>query len=173
MLSAIVLACDAAEPRLAPPRAVVASVSALVPAVVAGLVREASLAATAGNEALHQIADYAGCRLVEATAAADVLQAAVTAAPGPLILILQAGCVPEHGFVEELADFMSMGADLGALLRQSPPGGLARLFPSFAPAAALIGARSAMRKNGGRSLAALAKALRPERAFRCRAIRIG
>lgn len=173
MLSAIVLACDAAEPQPATPEAVVASVSALVPAVVAGLIREASLAVTAGEEAMHKIADHAGCQIVEAMAAADVLQAAVAAAPGPLLILLRAGCVPQQGFVEELADFMREGADLGALLREMPTGGLARLFPSLAPAAGLVGARSAMRKSAGQSLAALARALRPKRTFRCRAIRIG
>ena len=172
MLSAIVLACDAAEPDLATPEAVVASVGALVPAVIAGLIREASLATAAGNAAMGEIADHAGCTLIETATVAEVLPAAIAAARGPRLLVLRAGCVPEQGFIEELADLLQSGVDRGALLRQVPRRGLARLFPSLSPVAGLIGPKFSMRDSGGGSLAALARAARPARVLRCRAIRI-
>ena len=169
MLSAIVLACDASQPHPAEPEAVVASLAALVPAVIAGLVREASLAVTAGDAAMREIADHAGCRLVEAVAAADVLPAALAAARGPRVLVLRAGCVPEQGFAEELADFLRSDPADCALLRQMPARGLARILPSLAPVAGLVGAQSAMLEAGRRSLADLARTLHPSRVFRCRA----
>jgi hypothetical protein len=173
MLSAIVLACDASQPHPADPEAVVASLAALVPAVLAGLVREASLAVTAGDEAMQEIADHAGCRLVEAVAAADVLPAALAAARGPGVLVLRAGCVPEQSFPEEIADFLRRDPDGCALFRQTPLRGLARIFPSLAPVAGLLGTQSRMLGARRASLADLARALRASRVFRCRTMHVG
>ena len=173
MLSAIVLACDASQPHPARPEAVVASLAALVPAVIDGLVHEASLAVTAGDPTMREIADHAGCQLVEAVAAAEVLAAALAAARGPRVLVLRAGCVPDQGFGEDLAEFLRAGPDDCALLRQTPSGRLARFLPWLAPVAGVAGARVRMREAGKRSLEDLARVLRPPRIFRCRAIRVG
>jgi hypothetical protein len=173
MVSAVVLVCDATQPHPAEPEAVVASLAALVPAVVAGLVREASLAVTAGDAAMRDIADYAGCQLVEAVAAADVLPAALAAARGPCVLVLRAGCVPDQGFAEELADFLRAGADECAVLRQTPLRGLARIFPWLAPVAGVIGTQPRLRQARRQSLKDLSRALRPRRVFHCRTTRAG
>ncbi|HWG04455.1 MAG TPA: transposase [Beijerinckiaceae bacterium] len=173
MLSAIVLACDAAEARLATPEAMVMSLGALVPAVVAALVREASIATVAGDAQMAEIAHHAGCALVEAATAAEALPVAIAAAHNPAVLVLRAGCVPEPGFIEELVEFLQFGVDRGALLRQVPRNGLARLFPSLAPAAGLVGPKWAMQGKDQTSLQALARALRPQVVLRCRATRIG
>lgn len=172
MLSAVVLACDSSQPHPAQPEAVTASLAALVPAVIAGLIREGILAVTAGNAAMREIADHAGCRLVEAATAAEVLPAALAAARGPRVLVLRAGCVPEQGFPEELAEFLGSDPNDCALLRQMADG-LARILPWLAPIAGVAGAQPHMRDAGQRSLDGLARALRPRRVFRCRATRVG
>jgi hypothetical protein len=46
-------------------------------------------------------------------------------------------------------------------------------LPSLAPPAALVGTKSLIEAAGRRSFADLARALKPSRNFRCRAIRIG
>lgn len=173
MVSAVVLACDASQPQPADPAAVMASLGALVPAAIAGVVREASLAVTTGEEAMREIADHAGCRLVEAPAAADVLAAALAAARHPRVLVLRAGCVPEPGFAEEIAEFLRSHPEGSAVLRQSPSSGLARIFSSLAPVTGLIGPRSQMRKARRRSLAALARTMPASRVFFCRTMGLG
>ena len=173
MLSAVVIACDAAQPHPATPEAVVASLAALVPAVIAGLVGEASLVVMTGDAAMRDIADHAGCRLVEAVAAADVLAAGLAAARGPRLLVLRAGCIPGRGFVEELADFLRSGAEESALLRQTPMRGLARLLPWRAAIAGVIGTQSRLRAANRQSLQDLGRKLRPSRVFLCRELRVG
>ena len=172
MLSAIVLACDASQPHPADPEAVAASLAALVPAVISGIVREASIAVTAGDATMREIADHAGCQLVEA-APEDVLSAALAGARGPRVLVLRAGCLPEQGFPEEIADFLRSNPDRGDVLRQTPLRGLARLFPSLAPVAGFVGTRAQMQKARPRSLGDLARTQHASRVFFCRSMLVG
>ena len=107
MLS-VVVATDNSERTLVP------TLAALVPGATAGLVREVILADPGSRDATAEVADIAGCRmLVSAAPLAARLAQAAQAARAPWLLFLDAGAVPQAGWIEETSRFIEDAALAG------------------------------------------------------------
>jgi glycosyltransferase involved in cell wall biosynthesis len=105
MLSAII-ATHESERTLVP------TLSALVPAVAAGLLREVVVADGGSCDATAEVAEIAGCRFISSTEPLGArLMAAAAAAKSPWLMFLRAGCVPETGWIAA-ADGFIQSADL-------------------------------------------------------------
>jgi hypothetical protein len=177
MLSVIVL-CNpipAAGRPAADGEAVVRTLSALVGALVRGLIRDVVIA---GPQAAHleKIADHAGCAFVEAEEEWDRLGRALALVRGEALLVLHAGHIPETGFIEEVEEFMGeAGPDEARRIYAAPINYWQRLVPALAPTVGLIAPVTACRAAaGGKELtfAALLRATRSNGALRARLRRV-
>jgi hypothetical protein len=166
MLSAVILAFD--TPAAAAPRsrqavereAIVRTLASLIDACVAGLVADAVLIGPP-DSGLGQIADEAGCGLVEAVDARSGLTRALPGLRYGDVLALRAGHALERGFVDELRDALAFGEPGRALvLRAAPSTLLTRLAPRLAEPVGLIARREDFGAAG--DLATLARRLHAE-----------
>ncbi len=170
MISAVVLSPDLAvgtDP--ARPREIaVRSLIWLVSAVVSGIVRDVVLAAPA-ELALSDVADQAGCMLVQAPLEADRLRSAVAACRGTRVLVLRAGFQPETTLIEEI-DLLLRRAprDAVALILAAPQTMLQRLVPNRAPVIGIITTREIA--SSAKSFARLAHTSRRGERLRSRAV---
>jgi hypothetical protein len=160
MASAIVFLSgkDAAAGRQDPALAFTRSLGALVPAAVAGLVRDVTIAGLAGQD-LGTIADHAGCGFVEAEAEADWLREALALAKGPDCLLMCAGYVPGPGFIEELRDIENRPNARG-VFRAEPGSWHQRLVPRLAPVAAAIAPMDLWPAQGTQDFQRMARGLK-------------
>jgi glycosyltransferase involved in cell wall biosynthesis len=95
-------------------RALVPTLAALVPGVTAGAVREVILADPGSRDATAEVADIAGCRmLVSPGPLAERLLEAAEAARSPWLLFLDAGAVPQPGWIEETSRFIEEASRAG------------------------------------------------------------
>ena len=100
MLSAII-ATHESERMLVP------TLSALVPAVATGLLREVVVADAASTDATAEVAEIAGCRCISSGEPLGArLKAAAEATRAPWLLFLRAGIVPEPGWMQAAERFM-------------------------------------------------------------------
>ena len=169
MISAVVLSPDlAAETDVAHAREIaVRSLVWLVSAVVSGVVRDVVLAAPAAL-ALSDIADQAGCMLVEAASEADRLRQAVAASRGTQVLVLRAGFQPEAALIEEIDLLIRRGPCAAmALILAAPQTILQRLMPDRAPIVGIITTREIA--LSAKSFAKLARTSRRGQRLRSRA----
>ncbi|PPD46254.1 MAG: transposase [Methylocystis sp.] len=159
MLTAILLAYD--EPAQPLRRdAIARSLASLVDACVQGLVADAVLAG-APDRGLDQIADEAGCALVETAKAPDGLTKALSIARHDDVFLLLAGHAVERGFTDEVNDAFAYGArDQALILRRAPDSFLTRLAPRFATVVGVVARKAALREAGGADLNRIARALR-------------
>ena len=145
MMSAVVLAPDlTAQTDLGHAREItVRSLVWLVSAVVSGVVRDVVLAVPMGL-ALSEVADQAGCVLVEAENEAHRLSRAITESRDSRVLVVRAGFQPEQGLIDEIDAFLrrAPGAAV-ALVLAAPETMLQRLYPDRAPIVGVIAPREA------------------------------
>jgi glycosyltransferase involved in cell wall biosynthesis len=88
-------------------RALVPTLSALVPAVTTGLLREVIVADAGSRDATAEVAEIAGCRFMSSTEPLGArLSAAVNATRTPWLLFLHAGTVPAPGWTTSAEHFM-------------------------------------------------------------------
>jgi len=125
MLSVVIAAHDSGH-RL------VATLAALVPGAIAGLVREV-IVTDGGSTDIAEIADAAGCRLLVSGAPVGArLKAAAEAARATWLLFLRPGCVPDAGWIPEVRTFVETSELSGraektaAVFRLVPPPGATR-----------------------------------------------
>lgn len=159
MLSAVLIAFDS---PVAPLRreAVARSLASLVDSCVKGVVGDASIVAAPGR-GLEEIADEAGCALVEAPRLADGVKRALEAARRDHVLLLLAGVAVERGFAEEAHDFFAYGdASRARSLRLAPDSLVTRLVPRMALPVGVIAPKSALMPLAGRSFTHLHRTLR-------------
>jgi len=134
MVMAVVLSpsLGAAAPASRAAEAVARSLCALVRATVEGVVREAVIVGSVEDE-LAEIADHAGCGLIETRTAAEGLARAAAQSRSQVAFVLKGGFIPQSGFVEEAGDLLLDGATFrGALLRRTPDSLMTRLAPGLA-----------------------------------------
>jgi hypothetical protein len=167
MLSVVVAVLNARGASPLSAEAVVRTLSALVPAVIEGVLRDVTLAAPSGHPEMRKIADHAGCELVEGEGA-ELLRMGVESARGPNIFLLRAGRAPESGFAEEISDALGR-TERSALLREAPMSPLTRIAPGFAPLAGLMAQRDRLLAVSGGTLGAYARAVKPAITLRTRA----
>jgi hypothetical protein len=127
--------------------ALAATLMALVPGAVEGLISDVTLVDRGLVPATRMVADAAGCRLAQP----DELDQAVSAARGEWLLLLQPGSIPEPGWIDQVghhvahdrrpARFACARASRGSLLnriRLLRPGlALGLLLPKAAAQVAL------------------------------------
>jgi glycosyltransferase involved in cell wall biosynthesis len=88
-------------------RVLLPTLSALVPGVAAGILRDVIIADGGSHDATEEIADGAGCRFLLAPGARGAqLKAAADVARGPWILFLRPGIVPDATWVAEVSRFI-------------------------------------------------------------------
>jgi glycosyltransferase involved in cell wall biosynthesis len=122
-------------------RALVPTLSALVPAVTAGLLREVIVTDADSRDATADVAEIAGCRFMRSEEPLGVrLKAAAAAARMPWLMFLRAGCAPEPGWIAAADRFMQ-AADLADKPRAAvfrPPGAADMMRPGLAELLALL-----------------------------------
>jgi glycosyltransferase involved in cell wall biosynthesis len=121
-------------------RTLVSTLSALVPAVAAGLLREVVVADGGSCDATAEVAEIAGCRFISSTEPLGARLTAAAAAKSPWLMFLRAGCVPEPGWIAAADGFIQC-ADLIERPRAAlfhPPGAADLLRPGLAELLALL-----------------------------------
>ena len=100
MLSAIIATHESEQ-------ALVPTLSALVPAVTAGLLGEVVVADGGSRDATAEVAEIAGCRFMASeNPLGQRLRTAAALTRAPWLMFLRAGCVPEPGWVETTERFI-------------------------------------------------------------------
>jgi glycosyltransferase involved in cell wall biosynthesis len=88
-------------------RALVPTLAALFPGVMAGIVREVIVADGGSRDETEQVADIAGCRFIASTEPlGGRLKAAAASARGSWFMFLRAGAVPGQSWVDEVTAFV-------------------------------------------------------------------
>ena len=140
MISAIVLVSD---PRRSDDvdhvhEIVVRSLVWLVSAVVAGVVRDVTLAGPA-DIGLAAVADQIGCKVVEADDEAERLVAAAIGSRDARLLVMRSGYQPDVNLTAEIEAFVRRSEpDAAALVLAVPEDALTRLLPGRAPVIGLL-----------------------------------
>jgi glycosyltransferase involved in cell wall biosynthesis len=120
MLSAII-ATHESERMLVP------TLSALVPAVAAGLLADVVVADAGSSDATAEVAEFAGCRFISSAEPLGVrLKAAAQQTRAPWLLFLRAGIVLEPGWMAATERFMQVADKPRAAV--FPPAGVADLM---------------------------------------------
>lgn len=123
-------------------RSLVPTLAALVPGAAAGLVAEVVIADAGSRDATAEVADIAGCRFMASSAPIGArLRAAAASTRTPWLLFLQAGTVPQPGWIEAADRFIQAtelleGAERAAVFR--PPGVTDLMRPGFAEIVSLL-----------------------------------
>jgi glycosyltransferase involved in cell wall biosynthesis len=138
----VVIATHDSEALLVP------TLSALVPAAVAGVVREVIVADGGSTDATATVADVAGCRFLAAPGPLGArLTAAAATARAQWLLFLQPGSVPDAAWTEEAGRFvreaeLAGSADMrAAVFRPRPGHARSTLAEAFVLFASALGAR--------------------------------
>ena len=148
---------------------VVRSLSSLVAACVAGVLRDVVVAGPPGLD-LQVVADHAGCPLVEAAAPAAALAAALSRSRHAHVLILQAGYAIGD-LVDELDDVLRASEVLPRRLRASGERFAQRLLPGLAPVVGVLASTDLCRRRMPCDLGALIAGFARAPAFRATARR--
>lgn len=159
MLSAVLIAFDSPGAPLRR-EAVARSLGSLIESCVQGLVADAVIVAEAA-QGMEEVADEAGCALIETSRDAGGVAQAIKAVRREHILLLLAGFAVERGFSEEAQDFFAYGdRNRARALRLAPDSLLTRLAPGLARPVGLIAPKSALAAARNADLTRLARELR-------------
>ena len=136
------------------------SLASLVEASIAGVIADATLVA-APAFSLADIAEEAGCHLIEAAdASAAVAQALVQARQTDVFLLCAGFCV-DRGFVDEAADAAAFGGlKTARALKVQPESLLTRLAPSLAAPVGVLARKKAVSEAGVAEIVRLTRLLR-------------
>lgn len=136
------------------------SLASLVEASIAGVIADATLVA-APAPPLADVADEAGCHLIEETDAGAALVRALAQARQTDVFLLRAGYCVDRGFVDEAADIAAFGGlKTARALKAAPEGLLTRLAPSLARPVGLLARKNAIFEAGDAEVARLARLLK-------------
>jgi glycosyltransferase involved in cell wall biosynthesis len=122
-------------------RALVPTLSALVPAVAAGLLGEVVVADALSRDATAEVAEIAGCRFISSDEPLGVrLKSAAQQTRAPWLLFLRAGVVPEPGWMAATERFMQAeeAADKPRAAVFRPPGVADLMRPGWRELLALL-----------------------------------
>ena len=136
------------------------SLASLVEASIAGVIADAMLVA-APSPSLSDIAEEAGCHMVEAAEAGAAMKKALAQARQTDVFLLAAGFCVDRGFVDEAADAAAFGGlKTARALKVQPESLLTRLAPSLAPPVGLLARKQAVAEAGLAEVPRLARLLR-------------
>jgi glycosyltransferase involved in cell wall biosynthesis len=137
-------------------RALMPTLSALVPGAVAGVVREVIIGDAGSRDGTAQIAEGAGCRLLVSPGPRGArLKAAADMARAPWLLFLAPGIVPDATWIDECrrfieqAELTGQAAEQAAVFRKVSAHFRPMLVEAFALLRAALGASGA---NAGEAL---------------------
>ncbi len=171
MISVLLLGSHTATGQPPTSGEAVRTLSALVPGVVEGVLRDVQLIATASEPDLASVADHAGCAYV----AADLSQAlprAAAAARSPYLFVVLAGVSFDRALTDEMGGLggrhESWLAD-GIGLKAMETGALGRLLPRLAPTVGILTTRDQLLSKTAPTIPSLWRKLRPRRLFKTRA----
>jgi hypothetical protein len=170
MISAIVFVSDAKRRDVSRERELlVRSLIWLVSAVVAGIVRDVTLAGRS-DLGLIEIADQCGCNIAEGAGEAERIAAAIATSKGSRLLILEAGFQPADGIIGELDSVgRTVAAAASVRLLATPATAWQRLFPDQARTIGLFAPADRCRALGNVSFEHLTAGLKPKALFATRA----
>jgi hypothetical protein len=152
------------------PEALAATLSALVPAVAAGLIGDAVILADRQDDVLERVADAAGATLVVAKDASWTEGA--RAARRDWLLCLDDGDIPQEGWIRVLDRFVALSKpELGLARMRRPHGGLVSAFlnlwaPSSIRGGDLVHRRVLMNEMKARMPVRLAASVERDPVFR-------
>ena len=117
------------------------TLSALVPAVATGLLREVVVADAGSTDATAEVAEIAGCRFVSSGEPLGVrLTAAAATTKAPWLMFLRAGTVPGSGWIPAVERFIQQAEMIdkprAAVFR--PPGVADMMRPGLAEMLAVL-----------------------------------
>jgi hypothetical protein len=136
------------------------SLASLVEASIAGVIADATLVAGPAAS-LADIADEAGCHMIEEAEAAAAVARALGQARQTEVFLLCAGFCVDRGFVDEAADAAAFGGlKTARALKAAPESLLTRLAPSLARTVGLLARKNAISEAGGAQVARLARSLK-------------
>jgi hypothetical protein len=107
-------------------RALVPTLAMLVPGVMASAVREVIIADGGSSDATREVADFAGCTLLDSDAPFGLrLREAAATARAPWLMFLRPGAILDPTWIAEIARFVEDASDDGgdgqaAVFRRSP-----------------------------------------------------
>lgn len=158
MLSAVLIAFDSPQAPLRR-EAVARSLGSLIESCLQGLVADAIILAEPAR-GMEEVADEAGCALIEAPRAEGVARA-LKAARRDHVFLLLAGFAVERGFAEEAQDIFAYGdSSRPRTLRMAPDSLMTRLAPGLARPVGLIATKSALAGANSADFGRLARKLR-------------
>ena len=156
MVSAIVLCSDDVPRGRDAREVVVRSLAWLVSAVVAGVVRDVTIAVPSRFD-LGEIADRVGCEIVHAEYEAERLRGSAEKARSSKILVVKAGYQPGDQLIEEIDARGGLPGDQQtAVMLAEPSTFLERLAPNLAPIVGVLASKEQV--LGAESFAKLAQA---------------
>ena len=170
MISVIVFVPERRRPDPSSTREVlVRSLVWLVSAVVAGVVHDVTLAGPSGL-GLIEIADQAGCDIVEEGSEASRLAAACAISKHTRLLIIESGFQPSEGFIGELDSYTrKTPPDAAARLLAMPVSPWQRLFPDRAPTIGMVASTARCRALHDHAFQGLVDTIKPRTRFETRA----
>ncbi|WP_158807981.1 hypothetical protein [Beijerinckia sp. L45] len=170
MISAIVFVSDAKRREASRERELlVRSLVWLVSAVVAGIVRDVTLAGPL-ELGLTDIADQSGCNIVEGEVEAERLRAAILASRGTRLLVLESGFQPMDGIIGELDSVArTIPPDASVRLLATPATTWQRLFPDQAATVGLFAPADRCRALREADFRQLVSGVKPKALFVTRA----
>jgi hypothetical protein len=128
-------------PDVPAPEAIVRSLTALVPGVVQGHVRDVTIIADRPDQRVLSIADEAGCDVISDDHSA--LHHGIARAREQAILLLRAGALVDAACLDEMAQEVEAGlAHTAFILRARPQHFLERLFPQLALPVGILAQRA-------------------------------
>lgn len=170
MISVLLLGFNPAGQGAAPGDAV-RTLASFVPPTVDGLVRDLCLAGPAGDAALAQVADHAGCGYVRSANVAEALRLGGHGLRCSFVLVAGCGLILDRPITDELMSLLpTLDLEPSAYVVKAVRLDLVgRLLPSSARTAAVLVSRLSLEVSRAKTLEQLARRKGPKRTFKARA----
>lgn len=170
MISVLLLGFDSAGQAVTPGDAV-RTLASFVPPTVDGLVRDLCLAGPAGDVALAQVADHAGCGYVRSADGAEALRLGGQSLRCSFVLVAGCGLILDRPVADELTSLLpTLDAEPPAYVVKAVRLDLVgRLLPSSARTAAVLVPRLSLQASRAKTLEQLARHKGPKRTLKARA----
>ncbi len=165
MLSAIILVPAGPASKTQPFGPLLRTLAALVPTTIEGAIRDVTLLDVGESADVANIADIAGCGIVQAATFGEALGRGLVGARAAWICVLRAGTVLGPGFGEDVAAALDDAGDPPRSLLLRGGGTLARFLPRQSTVAGVIAPKSRLAATPCGSFADVIRRARPSRAL--------